>query len=143
MNITTTIGTLQEYALNQIVAGINAARQLDADGNPIGEAITPEGYLQARIADLLTDYCREHCRISGTSAMFRLSDTEIPRIRAAMAANEQVRKAAAPLLEGQRVELAGPLWQQGVRMLAAAGLLDSADRVEALLAPPQDGEALA
>lgn len=143
MNITTTITALPLHALNQIAAGINAARPLDAEGNPIGEAVTPEGYLQDRIADLLADYCREHCRISGTAAMFRLSDTEIPRIRAAMAANDDVRKAAAPLLEGQRVELAGPLWQQGVRMLATAGLLDSPARVEALLAPPQEGEALA
>ncbi len=143
MNITTQIGTLQEYALNQIVAGINATRPLDADGSPVGEAITPEGYLQARIADLLTDYCREHCRISGTSAVLRLTTAEIGRIRGAMAANEQVKAAATPLLQGQRVELASPLWQDGVRMLAAAGLLDSPDRVEALLAPPQEGEALA
>ena len=143
MNITTQIGTLQEYALTQIAAGTNATRQLGAEGNPIGEAITPEGYLQARIADLLQDYCREHCRISGTSAVLRLTTAEIGRIRGAMAANEQVKAAATPLLQGQRVELAGSLWQDGVRMLAAAGLLDSPDRVEALLAPPQDGEALA
>lgn len=143
MNITTQITALPLHALNQIVAGINSARPLDAEGNAVGEAITPEGYLQDRIADLLTDYCREHCRISGTSAVLRLSDTELPRIRAAMAANEQVKAAATPLLQGQRVELAGSLWQDGVRMLAAAGLLDSPDRVEALLAPPQDGEALA
>lgn len=143
MNVTTQIGALQEYALNQIAAGINAARPLDAEGSPIGEAVAPEGYLQARIADLLTDYCREHCRISGTSAVLRLTTAEIGRIRGAMAANEQVKAAATPLLQGQRVELAGPLWQQGVRMLATAGLLDSPARVEALLAPPQEGEALA
>lgn len=143
MNITTQIGTLQEYALNQIVAAINNAGQLDAEGSPVGEVLTAEGYLQVRISNLLQDYCREHCRISGTSAVLRLTTAEIGRIRGAMAANEQVKAAATPLLQGQRVELAGPLWQGGVRMLAAAGLLDSPDRVEALLAPPQDGEALA
>ena len=143
MNTTTQITALQLHALNQIVAGINAARQLDPEGIPIGEAVTPEGYLQARIAELLQDYCREHCRISGTSAVLRLTTAEIGRIRGAMAANEQVKAAATPLLQGQRVELAGALWQDGVRMLAAAGLLDSPTRVDELLAPPQEGEALA
>jgi hypothetical protein len=134
--ITINVSGLQLHALEQHAARQNAQ-------HPDEPPITAAEYLQARVADTLLDYCRVDCRISGAAAIMRLTDTEIPRIRAAIAVSPEVRAAAEPLLQGQRVELAGPLWQNGIALLAAAGLLDTptADRVAALLAPPEPHEA--
>lgn len=143
MQVTIEVGELQAYALQKVCDEANAARPLDADGVPVGPELTPETYLQARNADLLLDYCRQHARISGASFIDRFTANEWARLKAARASNPAIAAAAAPLLAGQRVELAGPLAQEGVALLASLpGLLDTPveDRVAALLAPPQPHE---
>lgn len=143
---TVTAAPLLAYSLGKMADEANAARPLDDDGQPIGPALTAQDYLQARVNDIAQDYARRWCRISGVSAVRRFTAGEWARINALVASNPQFAAMAQPLLEGQRCEIAGPLWQQGVQHLATIpGLLDTptADRVAALLAPPGPTEPLA
>lgn len=142
---TVTATPLLAYSLQKMADETNAARPLDGEGQPIGPAITAQGYLQSRVTEMLQDYARRHARISGAAFIDRFTAPEWARLKAARAANPALAEAAAPLLQGQRVELAGPLAQQGVAMLAAIpGMLDAPaqERAAALLAPPQPGEAV-
>lgn len=139
MQVTITIGALQAYALAQLAAEVNAARPKDESGDPVGLEITAEQYLEGRIGEMLLDYCRRFCRISGAAFIDRLTVQEWATLKAARAANPTVAEACKPLFEGQRVELAGPLAQQGVALMVSAGLLTPARAAE-LLAPPQPSE---
>lgn len=140
-----TVPPLLAYSLQKMADEANAARPLDGAGQPIGPTLTAQDYLQARATEVLLDYARRWCRISGVSAVRRFTPGEWARINALVASNAQFAAMAEPLLVGQRCEIAGPLWQQGIQALAAIpGLLDSpaADRVAALLAAPGPHEPL-
>lgn len=140
MQVIIEVGSLQQYALEQCAASANALRPIGDDGQPVGSALTAESYLQARVSDMLSDYCRQHCRISGAAFIDRFTAAEWAALKDARTANQQLAAAAAPLLQGQRVELAGPLAQSGVALLVSLGLLTQLRAAE-VLAPPSPAEA--
>jgi len=65
MNLSLTTTAEQDAALEKIVAQINAARHLDDKGQPIGDEQTAQGYLEARINDVLGSYVAQ---VVGTEA---------------------------------------------------------------------------
>lgn len=139
---TITAAPLLAYSLQKMADEANSDRPLDDQGQPIGPEITAEQYLQDRNTTILLDYSRRWCRISIADGIARLTSAEFARIKAARLASQAVDDAVRPIFSSRAVELAGPLWQTGIAALAQAGLLDSpsADRVAALLAPPQPSE---